>query len=271
MFPWQHSRDRVRGGVGIKGKGLPRRAVAVRARRSAGRALRHERAARETFEQFRLAQKTLGIVTWIWDISADRVQWHGDASRMLGLAPGTFSGRFPDYLKHGHPEDVVRAKDTFVDCLKGKSPEYRAVERVVWPDGSTHWLETFGRAQYREDGRAVRMTGVIKEVTERKRQESARVRAEKQLSRVFDASPDYIVIVRASDGTFLAVNPAFERITGYRAQQIIGRTVEQINLWALPGERERFLADLEKGGGSVQNRPAMLRARNGTIVSGRMS
>src|SRR5213075_2533651 len=86
----------------------------------------------------------------------------------------------------------------------------------------------------------------------------------------FSASPDYIVIVRAEDGKFIAANPAFEKVTGYPVAEIIGRTVGELNIWALPGERERFLADLQKTG-SLQDRPILLRTRSGGIVSGRMS
>jgi len=239
-------------------------------RGSAAHSQQRGRRLRESSAQFRLAQEALGFVTWIWDVRDDRVQWYGDMSRLLGLAPGSFSGRFEDYLTFVHPEDVAGARATFLDCLKGKRPEYRAVERVVWPDGSVHWLETYGRAEYGADGRAVRAAGAIKDISERKRMESARLRAEQQLARVFDASPDYIAIVRASDGRFVAANRAFEQVTGYRADEVVGRTVAEIGIWAIPGERERFLADLHKGV-AVRDRPMLLRVQGGRIVSGTIS
>ena len=225
---------------------------------------------RESAEQFRLAQEQLGIVTWIWEVATDRVQWYGDTARLLGLPPRGFSGRFNDYLKLLHPDDVASSRAVLHDTLKGKRPEYRTTERVVWPDGSIHWLETYGRADYGPDGRAVRMSGVVKDISERKRQESARGRAEKQLARVFEASPDYMVISRFDDGRFIAVNPAFQQVTGYRAEDIVDRTVQELKIWGIPGERDRFLADLQKQG-TVQNRPVLLRTRDGTLVAGKMS
>jgi len=247
-----------------------RRGVARLRRRSVSPATQAARRLRESAEQFRLAQETLGIVTWIWDVGVDRVQWHGDASPLLGMPPNSFSGRFTEYLEHVHADDVARAKAIFVSCLKGEVPQYRAVDRVVWPDGSLHWLETYGRASYGADGRTLRMTGVIKDVTERKQLESARSRAEKQLARLFEATTEYTVMVRASDGLFLAANPAFQRITGYSAEELIGRTVGDINLWGIPGERERFLADLRRDG-AIRSRPALIRMRDGRTVSGILS
>jgi PAS domain S-box-containing protein len=246
-----------------------RRAVATAGRRAAKAPAHTATTAREASEQLHLAQQALGIVTWIWDPVTERAQWYGDASPLLGLAPGTYSGAFRDYLMRVHPDDRVKARAVFVDCLKGRLPEYRTAERVVWPDGSVRWLETYGRADYGADGHTVRMTGVIKDITERKQQESARLKAEKQLARFFDASPEYIVVVRAEDGQFVAANPAFERITGYRHDEIIGRTVDQLGIWALPNERARFLAELLPTG-KVRDRPVQLRARDGRVVHGVM-
>ena len=257
-------------------------AVAAKGKRTAGRRAPHQRRRRPTpsvpaahrlregLEQFRLAQEALGIVTWIWDVDINRVQWHGDASRLLGLAPHSFGARFEDWLKHVHPDDAGRARQNFIDCLKGRRPQYRTVERVVWPDGSVHWLETYGRAVYGPDGHAERLTGVIKDVTERKREESARIRAEQQLARVFDAALEASVMVRAADGLLLAANPAFEKLTGWLAEDIVGRTVGEIRLWAMPGERERFLADLRREG-RIKERPVQVRTRDGRLLPGVLS
>ena len=243
------------------------------ARSSRGRpahARRGDGRARDGHEQFELVQEALGIVTWIWDLEADLVRWQGDASRLLGLPPGRFAGRFADYLARVHPEDARKARQIYVDCMKGRHPEYRSEERVVWPDGSVHWLETYGRAEYGADGRAIRMAGVIKDISAAKREESARLRAERLLAHVFDASPEYITVVRTGDGRFVAANAAFERLTGYRAAEIVGRTVDDLKLWEDPAARDRFRADLRREG-AVYERPMMLRLRDGAVVSGLLS
>jgi PAS domain S-box-containing protein len=251
-------------------KDVRRRPAARSSRGRPAHAQKRARRARERHEQFELVQEALGIVTWIWEPQADLVRWYGDASRLLGLPPGRFSGRYADYLAQVHPEDLEKAKRTFVDCMQGRYPEYRAEERVVWPDGSVHWLETYGRAEYGADGRAIRMAGVVKDISVAKREESARLRAERLLAHVFDASPEYITVVRARDGAFVAANAAFERVTGFRAAEIVGRTVDELELWGDAAERDRFRADLQRDG-AVHERPTMLRLRDGTVISGMLS
>ncbi|HJS37717.1 MAG TPA: PAS domain S-box protein [Burkholderiales bacterium] len=251
-------------------KDVRRRAAARSSRGRPTHVGKRDLRARDRHVQFELVQEALGIATWIWDLAPDLVRWYGDASRLLGLPPGRFSGRFADYLARLHPEDAEKAKQLYIDCMKGRSPEYRAEERVIWPDGSVHWLETYGRAEYGADGRATRMAGVIKDISAAKRQESARVRAERLLAHVFDASPEFITVVRASDGAFVAANAAFERMTGYGAEETRGRTVDELRLWADPVARERFRADLRRDG-AVYERPMMLRRRDGAVVPGMLS
>lgn len=226
---------------------------------------------RERSEQFELAQEALGIVTWIWDIPADRVQWYGDASRLLGLAPGSYSGRFDAYLARVHPEDAPRARQTFIDCLKGRHPHYRAIERVCWPDGSVHWLETYGRAEYGPDGRALRMAGVVKDVTDAEQLERRAHQSERKFGALFVSSPEPVAIARLEDGVHLDVNPAWERATGHVKSHAVGRSSLALGLWADPGTRDALMASLRTDG-IVHNHPARFRRAGGedfpVLVSG---
>ena len=58
--------------------------------------------------------------------------------------------------------------------------------------------------------------------------------------RVFHASPNFVSISRLSDGTFIDVNPAFERFTGRTRAEVIGRTSFDIELYPYPEERAAF-------------------------------
>lgn len=245
--------------MAARSKSTTRKAVS-RAKRTGARPHRRSQRLRESAEQFRLAQETLGIVTWIWDIPTDRVQWYGDAARLLGLPPGDFSGRYQDYLELVHPDDAARARAVLVDCMKGTRPEYRNTERVVWPDGSIHWLETYGRADYGRDGRAVRMTGVITEITDRKQQELARERAEDKFAALFEYSPDAISLYRLSDGVRLEANAAWERLSGYSRDQVAGRPAMSAGLFRNLEHRAAIIARVEAEGSASSVQARLVRA-----------
>src|SRR6187431_3261853 len=111
-------------------------------------------------EQLALVQGDLGVVTWIWDVGSAKARWYGDLAPLLGLPRGSHSSDLPGFIAHLHPDDAAASRPRFLACLKGELPSYHAEGRVIWPDGSVHWLETLGRRGYGADGRATRLVGV---------------------------------------------------------------------------------------------------------------
>jgi PAS domain S-box-containing protein len=111
-----------------------------------------------------------------------------------------------------------------VACLKGIAPTYRAEERVRWPDGSEHWLETHGRGTYQADGRACRVAGVVKDITDRKRAEQVLQASEERFRRLIEEAP--VAIGMSRDEFVLYANPAFVALFGYgQAADVVGRRV----------------------------------------------
>lgn len=119
-------------------------------------------------EQFEFVHRTADVASWVWDIRADKVQWYGDADGLLGLRPGSYTGRFGEYLSLLHPEDAPAAKQTLIECLRGTRSSYRTQERLLRPDGDVRWLEATGQAEYSAEGQALRMVGVVRDITERR-------------------------------------------------------------------------------------------------------
>jgi PAS domain S-box-containing protein len=85
------------------------------------------------------------------------------------------------FLSRLHPEDRKPAELKLDEALENRS-DYEVECRVVWPDGSIHWIVARGRALYDGVGTPMRMTGVIMDVSDRKRTEAALVRSEKLAS-----------------------------------------------------------------------------------------
>lgn len=232
--------------------------------------VRHRDFAPGDADQWLWAQDALGVVTWIWDIDEASVTWIGDLSPLLGGAPGSFSGHFLDYLKHVHPDDATASRTTYLACLRGERTHYRSEERVVWPDGSVHWLETYGRAERGQKGRTRRMMGVVKDVTDRKSIEFALVQSEERFAKFFRASPMAVVVSRLADGLILNVNPRFEEISGFKAAEVIGRTTTELSIWLDTLDRGYWAQSvLERG--VIRDVALPFRRKDGRVLSTRMS
>ena len=128
-------------------------------------------------EHLRLALEAGRMGTWSWDALTDTVTWDAAMEACYGLEPGGFGRTFEDFLERVHPED--RDATTAEILAAQESGQDLAFEhRVVWPDGSTHWMEARGRSVRDEAGGFVGMIGIGIEVDDRKRLEAMTVEAE---------------------------------------------------------------------------------------------
>ena len=92
------------------------------------------------------------------------------------------------------------------------------------------------------------MKGVEGYVVQLRRAADKLEKSEEKFRKVFDLTPDPININRLEDGRFIAINQAYTRVTGYAPEDILGKTVKEVNLFANPDERQRFAKELKKGG-----------------------
>src|SRR4029077_7162908 len=74
-----------------------------------------------------------------------------------------------------HPDDRDRVRALLRESVQ-RTHVWDAEFRVVWPDGSVHWLLGRGTVFVDDSGRPSRMSGVNLDVTDRKRAEEQRLR-----------------------------------------------------------------------------------------------
>ena len=144
------------------------------------RHLAHEKAERQqtqqalktSEEQLRLAVQAVRIATRDWDVSTNDVTWNDEHYRMLGYEPGSVVPGYDIWLERVHPDDLALVRKS-IEEISCSLPEFSFEFRVVWPDGSIHWLETRGRMLFDEDNRLHHMCSVMLDITKHKEAEEA--------------------------------------------------------------------------------------------------
>ena len=123
-------------------------------------------------ERLRLAVAAAHLGTFDWDVVTDRLTWSRVHEALWGYAPGEFPGTYQAFAERVHPEDLQPLETVVRRCLTTGGP-YEGEFRVVWPDGSVHWMLGRGEFDFAEDGKPLRMRGVVFEATARKAAEAA--------------------------------------------------------------------------------------------------
>lgn len=124
-----------------------------------------ERSAAALADNLSLALEAGGLGTWRWDMASGQVLWDERLEALYGLEPGTFDGTFEAYAGGLHPDDAAEVLATVQAAVRDKS-RYTVHHRVVWPDGSTHWLQGKGQVLADDAGRVTGTIGCVADVTE---------------------------------------------------------------------------------------------------------
>jgi PAS domain S-box-containing protein len=136
------------------------------------------------------AQRLSHTGCWARRIGSDEIYWSEEYFRIVGLDPQTASPSWELGTRLWHPDDREFAETTIETALREKRG-YEMDLRIVRPDGAIRYVHSFGQPVFDQAGEVVEFTGVLVDVTERKRAERALRRArERALKARFTAMLD---------------------------------------------------------------------------------
>jgi len=118
-------------------------------------------------------------------------------------------------------------------------------------------------ARMEVQGEAVLLV-MVQDITEQRLAVRLLEESERRLAKVIEASPEAITIATVEDGTFIAVNPAAERLSGYSRDEMIGRSAIAMGFYPDPEDRQRLIADLKRDE-TVYGREIRLRRKDGQV------
>jgi len=195
---------------------------------------RCEEALRKSNEWLEFVQRAAGVGIFDLDLRTGEARVSEGHFRNYGLDP---AGKWPSHegwRQMVHPEDRGRMDREIESTIAGTQPPGTEF-RIVWPDGSVHWLFGQPKAFFDESGRATRLVGANFDIT-------GRVRAEAILNQFFSSSPTPMV-VWGFDGRIRQANPAWEPVLGFAPEELEGRLAFDM---VHPEDRAAAEAEFEK-------------------------
>lgn len=129
---------------------------------------RAESLLKETNEAFVQAQKIAHVGSWMYDLRTDTITWSDELYRVFGHESGSLSLKLDIIRTTIHPEDLEkhdRILKTAIETNYYEPAEYR----LIYPDGSLHYITANGAVETDEKGDSVRLIGVCQDITDRKK------------------------------------------------------------------------------------------------------
>ncbi|MGL4375438.1 MAG: PAS domain-containing sensor histidine kinase [Microcoleaceae cyanobacterium] len=193
-----------------------------------------ENALKISEEQLRLALNAAKMGTWDWNLITGEIIWSEWHAKLLGLELENFGATYEAFARCVHHEDMEELNQR-VEIARVTHSEYENEFRVIWPDGSIHWIEARGKFFYNEKGDAFRMRGVVMDVTERKEAQKQLEETQKFLEKIADSIPNllYIMDFRKSHNIYI----------NQRNREFFGLSLDQIKFRGYPFVEELIHPD----------------------------
>jgi PAS domain S-box-containing protein len=219
-------------------------------------------------ERYALAQRAANIGSWDWNIETSELVWSDTIEPLFGFKKGEFGATYEDFLECVHPDDRQYVIDSVDSCVE-HGGDYSIEHRIVWPDGTIRWVSENGNVIRNDDGKAVRMLGIVQDITEQKlitEKQNLTIDILEQLNRVQEGP--------------MTISGILEQIKEYTGFEAVGIRLKKDNDYpyfvtkGFPGEfveAEKYLCAREDNGKFVtdSNEQPVLECMCGNVISGR--
>jgi PAS domain S-box-containing protein len=209
---------------------------------------RTENALQESEFHLRESQAVASIGTYKTDFLRGRWESSEVLDEIFGI-DREYNRTVQGWLDIVHPGDHEvmdrYLKEEVIAKRKKFDKEYRIIRKN---DKQERWVHGIGKVEFDGNGNVLTMLGTIQDITERKKAETTLRQSEERFSKMFNTSPTPITLNRLSDGTFMAVNDSFLRLSGFTREEVIGHTAVELGVYPNPGTRSNFMKTLRELG-----------------------
>lgn len=203
---------------------------------------------KEAEEALRLSDERLSTIVegsdqalWEWEIKTDSIHFLYGLPRSFGFSRDVKRFNPNDILARIHPEDRQSAIDSIESYLAQGGQGFELEMRLRALNGNWIWILARGRASRRdENGKVLRVTGTIFDISSRVRLEERIRDSEKKFSALFHNSNDGILIIDR-DWNIYEANSKFLELTGYTRTELVNMQVPDLHPAHSMGEAIRAL------------------------------
>ncbi len=169
-----------------------------------------EQELRDSEKRLLKAQKVAHMGFFDWNLKTNEIFLSDEAYRIHRLKKKVGLST-PELVSEAvHPDDKEMVRKALENAIKGIK-NYDIDYRIVWSDGSVHWVNAQAQLTRDSEGKPVKLLGTVVDITERKIAEAKTQQERVLLDRLVETAPEAIVVTD-NQGKITRVNPEFSRI-----------------------------------------------------------
>jgi diguanylate cyclase (GGDEF)-like protein/PAS domain S-box-containing protein len=162
------------------------------------------------------AQRLGKIASWELDLVSGELRWSDEVYHMFELDPAKFKPSYANFLNAIHPDDRDKVNNAYTKSLENRE-SYEVVHRLLMTDGRIKWVREHCLSDFDADNKPLRSLGTVQDITKEKL-------AEDQLRVAAIAFETHeAIMITDANVNIIRVNQAFQHITGYSADEVLGK------------------------------------------------
>lgn len=182
---------------------------------------------RASESRYRRAEAIGHVGNWEYDLETGRYWASEEARRIFWLSPDREFFSVDEVEMRLITPEVTPL--SLMDAIEINNVYHAQFDIALQDAGERKTVEVFGELQRDNTGRAVRITGVVMDITARKKAEDALRISEAKYRLLFDNNADGILIANIKNGKFTAANKSICEMFGYSEAELLVRGVEDIH------------------------------------------
>ena len=251
------------GGIGLVIIGFTR--IDLRLRKMVGRLARSREELEKSEAILNEAQRIAKIGSWEWNIETNESWWSDEVHRMFGTDRQSFGANYEAFLERVHPDDRKLVSDSIQGALD-KHEEHSINHRLVMIDGTEKIVHEHAEVAFDADGRPIRMTGTVQDISEQKHIEGALADQRDRLRRLLESTHAVPWEAKMESGSFSYVGPQAVELLGYPQEKWLGEDFWTVHMH--PDDRDwvpGYCVDMAGKGHDFEFEYRMM-AKDGRVV-----
>src|SRR5450830_222855 len=162
--------------------------------------------------------------SWELNLMTEELVWSDEVFMLFEIDRNQLVPTYGRIINAIHPQDREAVNSAYASSLTTRKP-YELTHRLLMSDGRIKWVTERCTTYFNDEGAPIRSVGTVQDITEYKLKED-QLRIAATAFETHEA-----IMITDIDANIITVNRAFEKITGYSPEEVIGKNIRILKSW----------------------------------------